>query len=764
MLSIVDRLSRDLGIAVESVTATLNLLNEGATIPFIARYRKEVTLGLDDVQLRRLDTKLGQLTELETRRADILRLLQDKGIVDDVLIEAIRTADTRTRLDDLYLPFQDKRRTKGQLAIEAGIQPLADQLLSGMTISPEEAAIPFISPENNFPDSTSVLDGARAILCEFFIENADLMGRLRDMVWKNAVLRSSVIPGQEETGNKFSDYFDSIDPIRTLPSHRLLAMMRGERLGHLRLEIDPLPDATDPRAPSIYDAEIRRTYNIADQGRPTDAWLMETARWCWRTKARIHIETSVRSLLWDRAEAEAIQIFAANLKDLLMAAPAGSRTVLAMDPGLRNGVKCAILDRTGRVLAHEIVYPHTSPGGWQAGCNQLGALCRKHSVEIIAIGNGTASRETDKFAGDIIQAHPDLGMVKVIVSEAGASIYSASEVASAELPDLDVSIRGAVSIGRRLQDPLAELVKIDPKSIGVGQYQHDVSESLLSKALDAVVEDCVNAVGVDLNIASPHLLARISGIGPSMAEAIVRHRNENGPFLTRKSLLDVPRLGEKTFEQCAGFLRIMNGSEPLDRSGVHPESYPLVASILHSLGSPIESVLGDQKSISSLRPEHFVSPSYGLPTVKYVLSELAKPGRDPRPIFVTARHQDGIEKVSDLKLGMILEGTVASVAAFGAFVDIGVHENGLVHISAMSHSYVKDPRDVVRVGDIVKVKITSIDLTRNRIGLSMRLDDDFSTEQPLQGAQKPQKQKKTPSPNSAMAEAMVRAFKNGKRR
>lgn len=753
------RIAEELGVPHDSIVATLELIEQGATIPFIARYRKEQTGGLDDVQLRLLETRLQQLTDLEARRSDVLRLLGEKGVDDATLIAAIASAETRTRIDDLYLPYQEKRRTKGQAAIEAGIGPLADLLLSGADVNPATAAEAFVVEA--YPDATSVLDAARAILCEAFVEDADLMGALREMMWRNAALRSSVVEGQEAAGANFSDYFDKAEPLAKAAPHRVLAMLRGERLGHLRLEIDPLPDATDPRAPSAYDAAIRKAKGIGDGDRPIDKWLHETARWCWRTKARIHLETSLRNTIREQAEAEAIKVFAANLRDLLMSAPAGQRPVLAMDPGLRHGVKCAVLDATGKIVEHAIVHPHESVGSRQSALRTLAQLCSRHKVEIIAIGNGTASRETEKFAGELIRALPDLSMTKAVVSESGASIYSASELASKELPDLDVSIRGAASIGRRLQDPLAELVKIDPRSIGVGQYQHDVSEMLLAKALDAVVEDCVNAVGVDLNTASPHLLARVAGVGPALAESIVQHRDSHGRFRSRTALMQVPRLGPKAFEQCAGFLRIRDGDDPLDQSGVHPESYPLVREILSTLGTPIESVLGNPKALSRLDPESFVSARHGLPTVKDVLVELGKPGRDPRPAFKSASFKEGVEKPSDLRLGMVLEGTVLSVTNFGAFVDIGVHVSGLVHISAMSKTFVDDPRRVVKVGDTVRTKVVSLDIPRNRIGLSMRLDDEIGPEgennSPRRKAPVATKPGSGPS-NNAFADAMKKAL------
>ena len=759
MTSIALRLSDELDVPLDSIEATLELIEEGATIPFIARYRKEQTGGLDDVQLRLLETRLQQLTDLEARRSDVLRLLEEKGVDDATLIAAIASADTRTRIDDLYLPYQEKRRTKGQAALEAGIGELADLLLSGSDIDPEEAAAAFVVEA--YPDATSVLEGARAILCEAFVEDADLMGSLRETMWRKSALRSTVIEGQESAGANFSDYFDKSEPLAQAAPHRVLAMLRGERLGHLRIEIDPLPEAADPRAPSIYDAAIRTAKGIADGERPIDKWLHETARWCWRTKARIHLETSLRTVVRERAEAEAIRVFAANLRDLLMSAPAGQRPVLAMDPGLRHGVKCAVLDSTGRIVEHAIVHPHESAGARQSALRTLGMICMRHKVEIIAIGNGTASRETEKFAGEIIRALPELSMTKAVVSESGASIYSASELASKELPDLDVSIRGAASIGRRLQDPLAELVKIDPRSIGVGQYQHDVSETLLSKALDAVVEDCVNAVGVDLNTASPHLLARVAGVGPALADAIVAHRDANGAFRSRDALMQVPRLGPKAFEQCAGFLRIRDGDQPLDRSGVHPESYPLVREILSSLEAPIESVLGNPKALARIKPEAFVSDRHGLPTIKDVIVELGKPGRDPRPAFKSATFKEGVEKPTDLRLGMILEGTVLSVTNFGAFVDIGVHVSGLVHISAMSKTYVDDPRRVVKVGDTVRTKVVSLDIPRNRIGLSMRLDDEIgdrtASDRPIRQQDKRRSPDAGPS-NNALADAMRKAL------
>lgn len=700
------------------VTAAVDLLDGGATVPFIARYRKEVTGTLDDTQLRTLEERLGYLRELEERRAAVIDSVRTQGKLDDALHAQLLAADSKARLEDLYLPFKPKRRTKAQIAREQGLEPLADRLLADPSHNPQELAAGFVTEE--VADVAAALLGARSILVERFGEDGDLIGELRERMWTRGRLVSKLRDGKEEDGSKFSDYFDFSEPFTKLPSHRILAMFRGEKEEALDLALEP--EEAPEEGPTTYETRIAQRFGVADRGRPADRWLNDTVRWAWRTRILIHLGIDLRSRLRQFAEDEAVRVFASNLRDLLLAAPAGTRATMGLDPGFRTGVKVAIVDATGKVMAHDTIYPHQPANKWDQSIHTLAALAKKYDVELVAIGNGTASRETDKLAGDLITKHPDLKLTKVMVSEAGASVYSASAFASQELPGLDVSIRGAVSIARRLQDPLAELVKIDPKSIGVGQYQHDLAEAKLSKSLDAVVEDCVNAVGVDLNTASAPLLTRVSGITSGLAENIVLHRDSNGPFRSRKALKDVARLGPKAFEQCAGFLRIPNADDPLDGSTVHPEAYPVVRRMQQAVGG--ESVVGNVALLKSLRAEKFVDETFGLPTITDILRELEKPGRDPRPAFKTATFADGVEKLGDLRPGMVLEGVVTNVAAFGAFVDIGVHQDGLVHISALSSDYVKDPRDVVKSGDVVKVKVMEIDIPRKRIGLTMRLQDE----------------------------------------
>lgn len=722
-LSIDQRIAEELGVREHQVKAAVDLLDGGATVPFIARYRKEVTGTLDDAQLRTLEERLRYLRELEERRVAILESVRSQGKLTDELEQQIRTADSKARLEDIYLPYKPKRRTKAQIAREAGLEPLADQLLADPTLDPQATAAGFVDAEKNVADAAAALEGARSILVERFGEDADLIGELREQMWSRGRLAAKVREGKEEEGAKFSDYFDFAEPLTKLPSHRILAMFRGEKEEILDLNLNPEPDDEPATGPSDYEIRIAAKFGIDDQGRPADKWLSDTVRWAWRTRILVHLGIDLRMRLRNAAEEEAVRVFAANLRDLLLAAPAGTRATMGLDPGFRTGVKVAVVDGTGKVVATDTIYPHEPRRAWDESIHKLAFLCKQHKVELIAIGNGTASRETDKLAGDLLKAHPDLRLTKVMVSEAGASVYSASAYASAELPGLDVSLRGAVSIARRLQDPLAELVKIDPKSIGVGQYQHDLSEGKLSRSLDAVVEDCVNAVGVDVNTASAPLLTRVSGIGEGLAENIVLHRNTNGPFRSRTALKEVPRLGPKAFEQCAGFLRIPDGDDPLDASSVHPESYPVVRRILNATKTDVRSLIGSP-TLRKLRPQDFVDEKFGLPTVTDILAELDKPGRDPRPAFKTATFADGVEKISDLKPGMTLEGVVTNVAAFGAFVDIGVHQDGLVHVSAMSRNFVKDPRDVVKPGDIVKVKVLEVDIPRKRIGLTLRLDDE----------------------------------------
>jgi uncharacterized protein len=728
MTSIVERISAELVAKPWQVEAAVSLLDGGSTVPFVARYRKEATGALDDAQLRKLEERLRYLRELEERRKAILDSIGAQGKLDDALRRVILDADNKARLEDIYLPYKPKRRAKAQIAIEAGLAPLAEALLSSPGRAPKAQAEPFVEPEKNVATVEAALEGARAILVERFAEDADLIGALRGIYWSRGALKSKVRDGKETLGAKFSDYFEFEEPLAKLPSHRILALFRGEKEEMLDLEILPEPE---PGAGG-YESRISRRFAIEDRGRPGDRWLLEAVRWAWRTKIELHLSVDARARLWRLAEDEAIRVFAGNLRDLLLAAPAGARATLGLDPGFRSGVKVAVLDGTGKIVATTAIYPHEPQRRWDEALEILAKFARDHKIELIAIGNGAASRETDKLAGELIAKHPELKLTKIVVSEAGASVYSASEYASRELPDLDVTLRGAASIARRLQDPLAELVKIDPKSIGVGQYQHDVSEMKLSRALDAVVEDCVNAVGVDVNTASAPLLARVSGVGDLLAANIVAHRDARGPFRTREELKQVPRLGPKAFEQSAGFLRVIDGDDPLDRSGVHPEAYPLVRRILDAAKSDIRSLIGNAAELRKLEPAQFADARYGPPTVTDVLAELEKPGRDPRPAFKTATFQEGVEKISDLSPGMVLEGVVTNVAAFGAFVDIGVHQDGLVHISAMSKTFVKDPRGVARPGDVVRVKVLEIDAPRKRIALTLRLDDE-ARERPSQG-------------------------------
>ncbi|HEY2754904.1 MAG TPA: Tex family protein [Pseudolabrys sp.] len=732
MMSIQARISTELGVKEQQVQAAVELLDGGATVPFIARYRKEVTGSLDDAQLRTLEERLRYLRELEERRKVILDSVREQGKLDAKLEAAIMAADSKGRLEDIYLPYKPKRRTKAEIAKEAGLEPLADLLLTAPQNVPAVSAAPFVSADKNVADAAAALDGARAILVERFAENADLIGALREELWANGRLKSAVRDGKKTEGAKFSDYFDFSEAFSKMPSHRVLALFRGEREEMLDITVEPDDPATRTLV-SAYELRIMRTYGIADQGRPGDKWLTETLRWAWRTKIFITLSIDLRMRLWNAAEEEAVRVFAFNLRDLLLAAPAGARPTLGLDPGFRTGVKVAVVDATGKVVDTSTIYPHEPQRRWDEALAILANLVRKHKVELIAIGNGTASRETDKLAIELVKGLADLKLHKVVVSEAGASVYSASAYASEELPDLDVTLRGAVSIARRLQDPLAELVKIDPKSIGVGQYQHDLSEFKLSRSLGAVVEDCVNGVGVDLNTASAPLLARVSGIGPGLAQSIVSHRDSHGPFRSRKALKDVPRLGPKAFEQCAGFLRIPGGDDPLDASAVHPESYPVVRRIIEATKSDIHVLIGNAPVLRALSPKSFVDEKFGLPTVTDILRELEKPGRDPRPAFKTAEFKEGVETLNDLKAGMVLEGVVTNVAAFGAFVDIGVHQDGLVHVSAMSKTFVKDPRDVVKPGDIVRVKVMEVDKPRKRISLSLRLDDEAGA-QPARSA------------------------------
>ncbi|MFI5805212.1 Tex family protein [Streptomyces sp. NPDC051561] len=720
--SIESRIAGELGVKDRQVKAAVELLDGGSTVPFIARYRKEATEMLDDAQLRTLEERLRYLRELEDRRSAILDSVREQGKLDAALEAQIRAAETKARLEDIYLPFKPKRRTKAQIAREAGLAPLAERLLKDPSADPLAAAAAFVDADKGVADGAAALDGARSILTEHFSEDADLIGEVRERMWSRGRLSAKVRDGKEEAGAKFADYFDFAEPFTALPSHRVLAMLRGEKEDVLDLVLQPEPDDSEVVGPSSYENMVARRFGVADRGRPGDKWLAETVRWAWRTRILVHLGIDLRLRLRTAAEDEAVRVFAANLRDLLLAAPAGTRATLGLDPGFRTGVKVAVVDATGKVVATEVIHPHVPANRWDEALGKLARLAKEHAVDLIAIGNGTASRETDKLAGELIARHPELNLTKVMVSEAGASVYSASAFASQELPDMDVSLRGAVSIARRLQDPLAELVKIDPKSIGVGQYQHDLSEVKLSRSLDAVVEDCVNGVGVDVNTASAPLLSRVSGIGSGLAENIVAHRDANGPFRSRKALKDVARLGPKAYEQCAGFLRIRDGEDPLDASSVHPESYPVVRAMAKSSGAG--TLVGNVEVLRGLRAADFVNEKFGLPTVSDILRELEKPGRDPRPAFKTATFKDGVEKIGDLTPGMILEGVVTNVAAFGAFVDVGVHQDGLVHVSALSKTFVKDPHDVVKSGDVVRVKVMDVDIPRKRISLTLRLEDE----------------------------------------
>ena len=733
--SIEQRLAQELSAKPAQVAAAIALMDEGATVPFIARYRKEATGGLDDTQLRLLEDRLGYLRELEERRKAIVSSIEEQGKMTPELLKAIMLAEDKTRLEDLYLPYKVKRRTKAQIALEAGLEPLANDLLANPTLEPEVEAVKYIkeaftSDQGDNPgvvDTKAALEGARQILMERFAEDAGLVQSLRTYLQDHGVVESKVIAGKEQEGEKFADYFDYSEPVAAIPSHRALALFRGRREQMLMVNLRLDTEAEKPKWDAPHnpcESRIANQFKIKNEGRPADQWLAETVRWTWRIKCSMHLESELMSALRERSETEAINVFARNLKALLLAAPAGPKVTIGLDPGMRTGVKVAVVDATGKVVDTEVIYPHQPKNDWAGSLHTLAKLAEKHQATLISIGNGTASRETDKLAQDLIKAKPELKLSKIVVSEAGASVYSASEYASKELPGMDVSLRGAVSIARRLQDPLAELVKIDPKSIGVGQYQHDVMQTQLAKSLVAVVEDCVNAVGVDVNTASAPLLSRVSGLSSTVAEGIVSYRDSHGAFQTRSELRSVPRLGEKTFEQAAGFLRIMNGSDPLDASAVHPESYPLVEKILKDIQKGVKEVIGDVGILKGLNPEKYADEKFGVPTVTDIIKELEKPGRDPRPEFTTATFKDGVEKISDLKLDMILEGVVTNVAAFGAFVDIGVHQDGLVHISALANTFVKDPHTVVKAGQVVKVKVLEVDEKRKRIALTMRLSDE----------------------------------------
>jgi len=725
------RIAEELEVQQWQVKAAIDLLDDGATVPFVARYRKEVTGTLDDIQLRALQERLAYLREMDKRREAILESIRSQGKLTPELEAQVLAAESKSRLEDIYLPYKPKRRTKAQIAREMGLEPLADGLLADPTHDPQEFAATFVNAELGVADPAAALEGARSILVEKFAEDADLIGSLRERMWAKGQIVSSVREGKETAGAKYSDYFSLNEAFTRLPSHRVLAMLRGEKEEILDLTFEADPDeAADPTATTHAERAIAKQFNLADRGRAADRWLLDTARWAYRTRILVHLSLDVRGRLRAAAEEEAIRVFASNLRDLLLAAPAGTRTTMGLDPGIRTGVKVAVVDATGKVVATSTIYPHEPRRQWKESLAELERLARKHEVQLIAIGNGTASRETDKLATELIAKTPDLKMTRVVVSEAGASVYSASAYASQELPNLDVSLRGAVSIARRLQDPLAELVKIDPKSIGVGQYQHDLPESSLARSLDGVVEDCVNAVGVDVNTASAPLLKQVSGIGETLAANIVAHRDTNGPFTNRATLKKVALLGPKAFEQCAGFLRVRAGDDPLDASGVHPEAYPLVRRILTRTGLDLPGLIGNSALIKTLKPQEFVDETFGLPTVADILAELDKPGRDPRPAFKAAVFAEGVETVGDLRPGMVLEGVVTNVAAFGAFVDVGVHQDGLVHVSAMSKTFIKDPREVVKPGDVVKVKVMDVDAPRQRISLTLRLDDEVGPRTP----------------------------------
>ncbi|MBU6493380.1 MAG: RNA-binding transcriptional accessory protein [Burkholderiales bacterium] len=760
---IIQRIAAELGVQPRQVAAAVQLLDEGATVPFIARYRKEATDNLDDTQLRNLEERLLYLRELEERRAAILQSIDEQGKLSDTLRAAIEAAETKQVLEDLYLPYKPKRRTRAQIAREAGLEPLALALLGDPMLDPAVEAARFVDAEKGVADVKAALDGARDILSEQFGETAELLGKVREFMLAEGVVSSKVVEGKErEEGEKFRDYYDYAETLATVPSHRALALFRGRNLGILMIKLG-LGEERDALAPHPCEAMIAAHVGIRQQNRPADKWLGDVCRWCWRVKVQPHLESELLTQLRESAESEAIRVFARNLKALLLAAPAGPKAVIGLDPGLRTGVKVAVVDRTGKLLATDTIYPHEPRRDWDGSLARLARLAQATGAELISIGNGTASRETDRLATELIKRHPELKLQKIVVSEAGASVYSASELAAKEFPELDVSLRGAVSIARRLQDPLAELVKIEPKAIGVGQYQHDVNQRELARMLDAVVEDCVNAVGVDVNTASVPLLARVSGLNSALAKNIVEFRDSNGAFPSREALKKVPRLGDKTFEQAAGFLRVNGGENPLDRSSVHPEAYPVVERILARISKQISEVMGNREAIRGLSPAEFVDERFGLPTVKDILGELEKPGRDPRPEFKTASFQEGVEKLSDLKPGMLLEGVVTNVAAFGAFIDIGVHQDGLVHVSAMSTKFIKDPHEVVKAGDIVKVKVLEVDEKRQRISLTMRLSDELppagergtARPQGSGGTQRPPRQREA-EPASAMAAAFAK--------
>ncbi len=763
--TIEQRIAAELGVKTAQVIAAVQLLDEGATVPFIARYRKEATGELDDIQLRLLEERLTYLRELEERRAAVLASIEEQGKLTAGLRAEIEDAATKQRLEDLYLPYKQKRRTKAQMAREAGLEPLADALFDDPGLLPEIEAAKYVRLEQepaelHVADVKAALDGARQILMERFAEDALLLDKLRRHLLDHALLVSRVAEGKQIEGAKFRDWFDFREAINTAPSHRVLAMLRGRNENILRLSLKTASELEDPPRSSPCEAMVAGHFGITDKARPADKWLLESARWAWTVKLSLHLDLELMNQLRERAEAEAIRVFARNLHDLLLAAPAGPRITIGLDPGIRTGVKVAVVDRTGKLVDTATIFPHEPRRDWEGSLAAIRHLAQKHGAELISIGNGTASRETDKLAAELIKRHPELKLARIVVSEAGASVYSASELASNEFPDIDVSLRGAVSIARRLQDPLAELVKIDPKSIGVGQYQHDVNQVRLAKSLVAVVEDCVNSVGVDVNMASVPLLTRISGLNATLAANIVAYRDQHGAFKSRKQLLSVPRLGEKSFEQAAGFLRISNGDNPLDASAVHPESYPLVERILADIKQGIREVIGDSKALRALSPEKYTDEKFGLPTVQDILNELEKPGRDPRPEFKAAAFRDGVEELKDLEPGMLLEGVVTNLTNFGAFVDIGVHQDGLVHVSALANKFVKDPHSVVKAGDVVKVKVLEVDTARKRIALTMRLTDEVTAKkdsnEPGRSGKTGLPKREVPSAGGTMAAAFAK--------
>lgn len=752
-MDVIQRIAEELSVRIQQVAAAVTLLDEGATVPFIARYRKEVTGGLDDTQLRTLEERLTYLRELNDRRSTILDSIRSQGKLTAELELAIQDADTKTLLEDLYLPYKPKRRTKAQIAREAGLEPLADALLDDRNLVPEQAAILYIDIDKGVTDVAAALDGARQIIMERVSEDAELLAELRERIWGKGILHSSVASGKEAEAAKFKDYFDYSEAINKIPSHRALALFRGRNEDLLSITLKPAE--LDQEEHQLCAQFVSQRLQVTDTSKPADAWLAETARFAWKIKLFTRIDMDLKLRLREAAEHEAIRVFASNLRDLLLAAPAGPKATMGLDPGIRTGVKVAVVDATGKLLATDTIYPHQPKNQWDQSIATLARLIAQHGVQLVSIGNGTASRETDQLVADLMKRHKDLHFQKITVSEAGASVYSASELAAKEFPDLDVSLRGAVSIARRLQDPLAELVKIEPKSIGVGQYQHDVNQVQLARMLDTVVEDCVNAVGVDVNTASVALLKQVSGLSSSISENIVAFRNQNGPFANRSQLKKVPRLGDKAFEQAAGFLRIMNGDNPLDASAVHPEAYPVINAILDDTGKSIRDLIGQSQFLRSLNPANYTSTGFGLPTVTDILQELEKPGRDPRPEFKSVQFMEGVEKITDLQPGMTLEGVVTNVAAFGAFVDIGVHQDGLVHISHLADDFVKDPRDVVKTGDMVKVRVLEVDVARQRISLSMKKNVDSSE---IVRSEKSQKSSHKPKPQPALQNTMTNAF------